>query len=92
MAQKPEVEARVREIRRQTRRRFNAEEKIRIVLEGLKGEETSSPCAGARGSARTCTTTGARSFSRRASAGCWATPSARRAAARSGRCSARTSS
>jgi len=40
MAQKPEVEARVREIRRQTRRRFNAEEKIRIVLEGLKGEET----------------------------------------------------
>jgi transposase len=40
MAQKPEVEARVREIRRQTRRRFNAEEKIRIVLVGLKGEET----------------------------------------------------
>jgi transposase len=40
MAQKPEVEARVREIRRQTRRRHSAEEKIRIVLEGLKGEET----------------------------------------------------
>ena len=40
MAQKREVEARVREIRRQTRRRFSAEEKIRIVLEGLKGEET----------------------------------------------------
>ena len=28
----------VREIKRRTRRRFNAEEKIRIVLEGLKGE------------------------------------------------------
>jgi len=40
MAQKPTVEARVREIRRQTRRRYSAEEKIRIVLEGLKGEES----------------------------------------------------
>jgi transposase len=28
----------VKEIRRQTRRKFSAEEKIRIVLEGLKGE------------------------------------------------------
>jgi len=28
----------VREIRRNTRRKFSAEEKIRIVLEGLKGE------------------------------------------------------
>jgi len=27
----------VREIRRQTRRKFTAEEKIRIVLEGLRG-------------------------------------------------------
>ena len=40
MAQKPEVEARVREIRRQTRRRHSAEEKIRIVLDGLKGEDS----------------------------------------------------
>ena len=30
----------VREIRRRTRRRFSAEEKIRIVLEGLRGEES----------------------------------------------------
>jgi len=28
----------VREIKRRTRKRYNAEEKIRIVLEGLKGE------------------------------------------------------
>ena len=28
----------VRDIKRQTRRKFSAEEKIRIVLEGLKGE------------------------------------------------------
>ncbi len=31
-------EAVVKEIRRATRRKFTAEEKIRIVLEGLKGE------------------------------------------------------
>jgi transposase len=30
----------VREIRRKTRRRFSPDEKIRIVLEGLKGEES----------------------------------------------------
>ena len=30
----------VRDIRRATRRKFSAEEKIRIVLEGLSGEET----------------------------------------------------
>ena len=30
----------MQEIRRKTRRRFSAEEKIRIVLEGLRGEES----------------------------------------------------
>ena len=30
----------VREIKRKTRRKISAEEKIRIVLEGLRGEET----------------------------------------------------
>ena len=30
----------VREIKRKTRRKFNSEEKIRIILEGLKGEES----------------------------------------------------
>ena len=34
------AEAHVKEIRRATRRQHNAEEKIRIVLEGLRGEET----------------------------------------------------
>ena len=40
MPPKPGPEARVREIRRRTRRRFSAEEKIRIVLDGLKGEDS----------------------------------------------------
>jgi transposase len=34
------AEAVVRDIRRQTRRKYSAEEKIRIVLEGLRGEES----------------------------------------------------
>jgi len=34
------VEKRVRDIRRKTRRRHSTEEKIRIVLEGLRGEES----------------------------------------------------
>ena len=40
MHQSTDSEAVVREIRRKTRRRYSAEEKIRIVLEGLKGEES----------------------------------------------------
>jgi transposase len=36
--QRQSPESVVKEIRRQTRRKFTAEEKIRIVLEGLKGE------------------------------------------------------
>ncbi len=39
MAKKESAERAVREIRRRTRRRFSAEEKIRIVIEGLRGEE-----------------------------------------------------
>ena len=37
-SKKQSSEAAVREIRRRTGRRFSAEEKIRIVLEGLRGE------------------------------------------------------
>src|SRR5512147_2560901 len=33
------VEATMREIRRKTRKQYSAEEKVRIVLEGLRGEE-----------------------------------------------------
>ena len=37
---KPSPESIVREIKRKTRRKFSAEEKIRIVLEGLRGEQS----------------------------------------------------
>jgi transposase len=42
MPGKTDPESKVREIRRKTRRKFSAEEKIRIVLEGLRGEESIS--------------------------------------------------
>jgi transposase len=35
---KSDTEAVVREISRKTRRKYSAEEKLRIVLEGLRGE------------------------------------------------------
>ena len=37
---KPTVEATVRNIRRKTRRKYSSEEKIRIVLEGMRSEYT----------------------------------------------------
>ncbi len=39
---KPSAEKIVKDIRRETRRHFSAEEKIRIVLEGLRGEDSIS--------------------------------------------------
>src|ERR1700743_1318052 len=38
----PPAEQVLKDIRRQTRRHYSAEEKIRIVLEGLRGEENIS--------------------------------------------------
>ena len=40
MKEKVSAEDRVREIRRKTRKKYSAEEKVRIVLEGLRGEES----------------------------------------------------
>ena len=37
---KPSAEKAVRDIRRATRKHYSAEEKIRIVLEGLRGEDS----------------------------------------------------
>jgi len=38
MTQKKSSESLVRDIKRKTRRKFSSEEKIRIVIDGLRGE------------------------------------------------------
>lgn len=40
MTKKNDSESTVREIRRRTRKKYSAEEKIRIVLDGLRGEDS----------------------------------------------------
>ncbi len=40
MSDKAAAEQAARDIRRQTRQQYSAEEKIRIVLAGLRGEES----------------------------------------------------
>ena len=40
MAKEVSAEKVIKDIRRKTRRKFSAEQKIRIVLEGLRGEES----------------------------------------------------
>jgi transposase len=42
MAKEGSAEATIRDIKRKTRRKYNAEEKNRIVIEGLRGEETNA--------------------------------------------------
>ena len=39
---KPNAEKLVKDIRRETRRQYSSEEKIRIILEGLRGEDSIS--------------------------------------------------
>ena len=61
MSPKSKVEKRIKEIRRKTRSKYSAEEKIRIVLEGLQGEDSiASLCR--REGINTCTTAGVKTF------------------------------
>ena len=73
----------VRDIRRAIRKQYSAEEKIRIVLDGLAVSPALPSCADARVSPRAFITAGPRSFWRPASAGWRATRRVRRPAARS---------
>ena len=47
--EKQPAEDAIRDIRRATRRHFSAEEKIHVVLEGLRGEESIAEPLSARG-------------------------------------------
>ena len=59
----------LKDIRRQTRRQYSAEEKIRIVLEGLRGEENISELCRREGIAASMYYVGRRSSWKPASAG-----------------------
>ena len=56
----------VKDIRRQTRQHFSAEDRIRIVLDGLRGETALQSHAAKKASRRTCITHGQRSSWKRA--------------------------
>jgi transposase len=66
---KESAEKVVKDIRRATRRHFSAEDKIRIVLEGLRGEESIVELCRREGSSRTSVTAGRRTFSKPARSG-----------------------
>ena len=73
-ATKPSAEKVIKDIRRVTRKHYGAEEKIRIVLDGLarRGVDRGA-CAGAKASPRACITTGRRNSSKPARSGWQAT-------------------
>jgi transposase len=48
----------VKDIRRATRRHFSAEDKIRIVLDGLRGEDSLPSCAAGKALRKACITCG----------------------------------
>ena len=77
------AEKTVRDIRRATRRHHSAEEKIRIVLEGLRGEVRLLSFVAKKESTRTSITDGRRNFWRPARSGWLATRRERRPRTRS---------
>src|SRR3954467_5955868 len=87
--QKASAEQVAKDIRRATRKQYGAEEKIRIVLEGLRGEESIAAVCLARGSPRALITTGRRNSSKLARSGWPATRRGRPPATRSKCCAAR---
>ncbi len=62
MSEQRDPEKVVREIKRRMRRKYSSEEKIRIVLEGLRGEESIAELCRRERISPTSTTTGLRSF------------------------------
>jgi hypothetical protein len=64
---KPSSERIVKDIRRATRKQYSAEEKIRIVLDGLRGESSIAELCRPRASPKACIILGRRSSLRQAS-------------------------
>ena len=69
MSSREGAERTVRDIRRKTRKQYSAEEKIRIVVSGLRGEDSIEELCRRKGLPRACITAGRRSSSRLARSG-----------------------
>ena len=65
VARKSTAEGVIRDIRRKTRKRYGSGEKIRIVLDGLRGEDSIAELCRREGIARTFVAAGRRSSLRR---------------------------
>ena len=72
-----EAEKRVRDIRRATRRQYSAEEKIRIVIAGLRGEDSVAELCRKEGINKTSIIAGRRTSWRQARSGWQVTPHAK---------------
>ena len=79
------AERAVRDIRRATRRQYTAEEKIRIVLEGLRGEDSIAELCRKEGINQNLAIAGPKSSSKRARSAWRVTPPEQRPRTRSRR-------
>ena len=84
--EKEPAEQVIKQIRRVTRRQFSAEEKIRIVLSGLRGEDSIAELCRREGIVQNSITVGPKSFSRPAKSALPVTRPARRPRTRSRTC------
>jgi uncharacterized protein (DUF2267 family) len=92
MARKKDVETTVREIHRKTHKKYSAEEKIRIVLEGLRERARSLSCAAAKASIPTCITNSPRNSWEQANSVCSEIRSERQTTRKCSQCELRTNS
>jgi transposase len=88
-APKAPAERVVKDIRRATRRHFSAEDKIRIVLDGLRGEDSIAELCRKEGIAQSLYYTWSKEFMEAASAVWPATPPVLRPPARCRTCAAK---
>ena len=89
MGAKEPAEQVVRNIRRRTRKQYSAEEKIRIVLSGLRGEDSIAELCRREGIAESLYYSWSKEFLELAGSGSRAIPPARHPRARSRTCAVR---
>ena len=89
MSKNDPAERTVRDIRRKTRKQYTAEEKIRIVVSGLRGEESIAALCRREGIAEGLYYSWSKEFLEAARSGSPATPGAKRPRARLKACARR---